>query len=56
MFQALTVSAIITSKKELVYHAVMMDPHTGDELNLDQIWKMVDELLDAHAGWLPTLN
>lgn len=54
--QALTVEAIITGKKEHVYHAVMMDPHTGAELNLDQIWKMVDELLDAHAGWLPTLN
>ena len=54
--QALTVEAIITGKKEHVYHAVMMDPHTGAELNLDQIWKMVDELLDAHAGWLPALN
>ena len=54
--QALTVEAIITGKKEHVYHAVMMDPHTGAELNLDQIWKMVDELLEAHAGWLPPLS
>ncbi|ADE39439.1 alpha-glucosidase/alpha-galactosidase [Candidatus Puniceispirillum marinum] len=54
--QSLTVEAIITGKKEHVYHAVMMDPHTGAELNLDQIWQMVDELLDAHAGWLPALR
>lgn len=54
--QMLTVEAIITGKKEHVYHAVMMDPHTGAELNLDQIWKMVDELLVAHAGWLPALR
>ena len=54
--QTLTVEAIITGKKEHVYHAVMMDPHTGAELNLDQIWQMVDELLDAHAGWLPPLK
>ena len=54
--QTFTVEAMITGKKAYVYHAVMMDPHTGAKLNLDQIWKMVDELLDAHAGWLPRLN
>jgi alpha-galactosidase len=31
----------------------MMDPHTGAELDLDQIWEMVDELLDEHQDWLP---
>jgi alpha-galactosidase len=31
----------------------MLDPHTGAELDLDQIWSMVDELIAAHAGWLP---
>jgi alpha-galactosidase len=34
----------------------MMDPHTAAELNLDQIWRMVDELLEAHSGWLPELR
>ena len=23
------------------------------ELDLNQIWQMVDELIDAHADWLP---
>jgi alpha-galactosidase len=34
----------------------MMDPHTAAELNLDQIWRMVDEMLAVHAGWLPELR
>lgn len=54
--QTLTVEAIVTGKREHVYHAAMLDPHTGAELNLDQIWQLVDELLDAHAGWLPVLR
>jgi len=31
----------------------MLDPHTAAELNLDQIWKMVDDLINAHGGMLP---
>jgi alpha-galactosidase len=31
----------------------MMDPHTGAELDLGQIWQLVDELLAAHGDWLP---
>jgi alpha-galactosidase len=31
----------------------MMDPHTAAELDLDQIWQLVDELLVAHDEWLP---
>ena len=54
--QTLTVEAIVTGRKEHVYHAAMMDPHTAAELNLDQIWRMVDELLEAHSGWLPELR
>ena len=54
--QTLTVAAIVTGGKEHVYHAAMMDPHTAAELNLDQIWRMVDELLEAHSGWLPELR
>ena len=54
--QQLTVDAIVTGRKEAVYHAAMLDPHTSAELNLDQIWRMVDELLDAHQGWIPQLS
>ncbi|MBA3335952.1 MAG: alpha-glucosidase/alpha-galactosidase [Chloroflexia bacterium] len=51
--QALTVEAALTHKRAHIYHAAMLDPHTGAELDLDQICSMVDELIAAHAGWLP---
>ena len=54
--QQLTVDAIVSGRREAVYHAAMLAPHTSAELNLDQIWRMVDELLDAHEGWIPPLS
>lgn len=51
--QSLTVEAVLTGKREHVYHAAMFDPHTAAELDLDQIWNLVDELLDAHRGMIP---
>ena len=51
--QALTVEAALTRKREYIYHAAMLDPHTGAELDLDQIWSLVDDLIEAHGEWLP---
>ena len=51
--QSLTVEAALTGKREHVYHAAMFDPHTAAELDLDQIWALVDELLAAHRGMIP---
>ncbi|MCX5479770.1 alpha-glucosidase/alpha-galactosidase [Kaistia geumhonensis] len=51
--QELTVSALMTENKEHIYHAAMLDPHTAAELDLDQIWALVDELIEAHGDWLP---
>lgn len=53
--QELAVEAYRTGKREHIYHAVMMDPHTSSQLTLDQIWKMCDELIEAHQrdGFLP---
>ena len=51
--QELTVKALVAQDRQYVYHAAMMDPHTGAELDLEQIWQMVDDLLDAHEDWLP---
>jgi alpha-galactosidase len=51
--QALTVEAALTGKREHIYHAAMLDPHTAAELDLDNIWKLVDELIAAHGDWLP---
>ncbi|HSH04750.1 MAG TPA: alpha-glucosidase/alpha-galactosidase [Anaerolineae bacterium] len=51
--QALTVEAALTRKREHIYHAAMLDPHTAAELDLAQIWSLVDELIAAHGDWLP---
>jgi alpha-galactosidase len=36
-----------------IFSAAMLDPHTAAELDLDQIWPLVDELIAAHCDWLP---
>jgi alpha-galactosidase len=51
--QELTVKALMTENRQHIYHAAMMDPHTAAELDLDQIWSLVDRLTEAHAAWLP---
>ena len=51
--QALTVEAALTGKREHIYHAAMLDPHTAAELDLDQIWSLVDDLIAAHGDVLP---
>ena len=51
--QALAVEAALTGKREHIYHAAMLDPHTAAELSLDQIWAMVDDLIAAHGDMLP---
>ena len=54
--QALTVEAAMTCKRDHIYHAAMLDPHTAAELSLDQIVSMVDELIEAHGELLPQYN
>lgn len=54
--QLLTVEALLTGNKDYVYHAAMMDPHTSSELSLDEIWNLVDDLFEAHEGWIPEFN
>ncbi|MDQ4044044.1 MAG: alpha-glucosidase/alpha-galactosidase [Chloroflexota bacterium] len=51
--QRLTVEAALTQRREHIYHAAMLDPHTGAELSLDEIVSMVDELIEAHGAYLP---
>jgi len=51
--QELTVAALMTENRDHIYHAAMMDPHTAAELDLDQIWNLVDDLLAAHGDLLP---
>ncbi len=54
--QLLTIEAAVTKKKEHIYQAAMLDPHTGSELDIDTIKKMVDDLIEAHGDYLPKYN
>ncbi len=47
--QLLTIEAAVTGKKEHVYQAAMLDPHTGAELSIDDIISMCDDLIEAHT-------
>ncbi|GMQ64921.1 alpha-glucosidase/alpha-galactosidase [Vallitalea maricola] len=49
----LTVEAALTRKKEYIYYAAMLDPHTSSELSIDDIKNMCDDLIEAHGDWLP---
>jgi alpha-galactosidase len=54
--QSLAVEAALTHKRDYIYHAAMLDPHTASELSLDDIWAMVDELIEAHGDFLPAYH
>lgn len=51
--QLLTIEAAMTRKKEHIYHAAFLDPHTSAELSLDDIVSLCDDLIEAHGDWLP---
>lgn len=46
--QLLTIEAAVTKKREAVYQAAMLDPHTAAELSIDDIKSMCDDLIEAH--------
>ncbi len=52
----LTIKAAVTGKKDDLYHAAMLDPHTRAELTLDEIRAMCDEMLEAHGDMMPTFR
>ena len=54
--QLLTIEAARTRKKEHIYQAAMLDPHTSSELDIATIKKMVDELIEAHGDYLPEFH
>ena len=51
--QLLAIEAAVTLKKDYIYQAAMMDPHTAAELSIDDIVAMCDDLIEAHKGWIP---
>jgi len=52
--QLLTIEAAITKKKDAIYHAAMLDPHTSSELSIDDIKNLCDDLIAAHGNMLPS--
>lgn len=54
--QLLTIEAAMTKKKEHIYQAALLDPHTASELSIDDIVNMCDELIEAHGDWLPAFR
>lgn len=51
--QRMTIQAARSRKKEDLYMAAMLDPHTAAELSMDEIKSMCDEMLEAHKDWMP---
>ena len=54
--QLLTIEAAVTGKRDHIYQAAMLEPHTASELDIDTIKKMVDDLIEAHGDYLPKFS
>ena len=54
--QLLTIEAYRSRKKEDLYRAAYLDPHTSAELSMDDIRAVCDDLIEAHGNWLPKFN
>jgi alpha-galactosidase len=51
--QRMSVQAAVTGDVDLLKLAVLHDPLVGAVCTPDEVWRMVDEMLDAQAQWLP---
>lgn len=51
--QLLTIEAALEKRRDAIYHAAFLDPHTSAELPLDKIRALCDELIEAHGDMLP---
>ncbi len=52
----LTIEALATGRRDHIYHAAMLDPHTAAELTIDEIRKLCDDLIDAHGNMIPNFK
>ena len=54
--QILTVEALLTGKKDYVYQAALLDPHTSAELSIADTISLCDDLFKAHGKMIPPLK
>lgn len=54
--QQLTVEAALTGRRDHIYQAALLDPHTAAELTPGEIVSLVDDLIAAHGDWLPAYS
>lgn len=52
----MTIKAANTLDKNDVYMAAYLDPHTRDQLTMDEIKSLCDDLIQAHGDWLPEFH
>ena len=51
--QKLTVEAALTGDKDIAFQALLQDPQVAAKLKPDQVKMLLEELLNAHADYLP---
>jgi alpha-galactosidase len=54
--QLVTLEAAMTRRRDTVYQAALLDPHTAAELSMDDVVQLCDELIEAHGTWMPALR
>ncbi|MFO7871828.1 MAG: alpha-glucosidase/alpha-galactosidase [Kiritimatiellia bacterium] len=51
--QLMTIEAALTGKKDAVYQAAFLDPHTSSELSMDDMVRLCNAMIKAHGDILP---
>ncbi len=54
--QLVAIEAAVTHRRDTVYQAALLDPHTAAELSMDDVVKLCDDLIEAHGKWIPALR
>ena len=54
--QILTVEAVLSGRKDYVYQAALMDPHTSAELSIADTISLCDDLFKAHGNMIPKMK
>jgi alpha-galactosidase len=54
--QLVTLEAAVTRRRDTVYQAALLDPHTAAELSIDEVVHLCDDLIEAHGSWIPPLR